>query len=172
MVGYDVTCEARILREFKTKKAESVWPAYEGWDKLEACGGAVTFEVRPGYEPYMGGADAKIEVEATCSRCQYPYYPGAYVVTRPDVSKLLTRALGDFVGRWQRDHQRPNCEYATGQHVRFVDSEGVEYAGRISSTPFDDPSLGMRWLKVMIETPGERINPTRIVEISVAAVRT
>lgn len=166
-----ILCEARILREFKTKKADTVWPAYEGWDKLEPCGGVVTFEVRPGYEPYMGGADAKIEVEATCSRCRAPYYPGAFIVSGgSQVEKLLTRALTEFVGRWQCSSQRPYREYAPGQHVNF-ESNGVEYAGRISSTPFDDPSLEMRRLKVMIETPGERIDPTRVVEISVEAIR-
>lgn len=81
-------CQARIVREYKTRKAEVCWPetVYGATPEEllakypEACGGDVTVKVKAVDEPYFGGASAKLEVEWTCSRCREPYVPGRFEV--------------------------------------------------------------------------------------------
>lgn len=168
-----IRCEARILREFKHKRAETVWPAYEGWDKLEVCGGTVTLEVVATEEPYMGGSDPKIEVNAKCTRCRAPYFPGAYIATGGSkVEVLLSRALAAYVEQWQNDPRRPNLEYSPGQHIKF-EFEGNELEGRVAATPHDKPDLDMRKLLVQIEAvaPHRAAGPFRYLVIDVEDVR-
>lgn len=75
-------CQARIVREYKTKKADVVWPECLGGPVPEhlvhpVCGGDVKADV---CVPYSGcaccGDSPEVKVELTCSRCKNPYIPG------------------------------------------------------------------------------------------------
>lgn len=81
-----IRCEARIARRFKTVKAESVWPenqlgekfAFAKHAKYPACDGEVTITAKCEGEPYMGGVDYALAIEATCSVCKSPFVRGLY----------------------------------------------------------------------------------------------
>ena len=73
-------CSSRILREFKVAKADCMWPesVYGPVDTGDwpLCGGDVTVKVRCVNEPDWGGTYAKMEIDAQCSKCKHPYWPG------------------------------------------------------------------------------------------------
>ena len=73
-------CTSRILKEYKTKKADCMWPetVYGPSDvgTLEVCGGNVVVEVAATDEPEYGGHYATLGMKASCSRCKHPYFPG------------------------------------------------------------------------------------------------
>ena len=72
-------CQAHILREFKTVKADCMWPQTvygpNGCGTLPVCGGDVTVKVKAVDEPEYGGHYAKLEIEFTCTRCKHPWLP-------------------------------------------------------------------------------------------------
>lgn len=104
-------CQSRIVKTFKTKKAECRWPEIPGGLQdnfklipnpdaadLPVCGGDVTITVDAIDEPDWGGTYAKLDVKATCSRCRQPYFPGVHkmvgALSLSDfVTELVTEAL-------------------------------------------------------------------------------
>lgn len=73
-----MTCMSDITREFKTRKAECVWPVYDGaiqpsYQYKNACFGRVTATLKAVDEPYFGGTSAELHIEWTCSRCTMPF---------------------------------------------------------------------------------------------------
>lgn len=74
-------CEARIVRTFKKAKSECVWPFFGSEfktpnpeaEKYPECGGAVTVKVVIEQEPYYGGCDQRLAIQAACSRCKMPF---------------------------------------------------------------------------------------------------
>ena len=73
-------CESRILKEYKTKKTDCQWPeTYYGptdVGTLPVCGGDVTVKLRAIAEPDWGGSHPVMEVDAVCTKCKYPWWPG------------------------------------------------------------------------------------------------
>jgi hypothetical protein len=77
-------CLARITREYKTKKADCIWPesVYGPNDEKdlppEVCGGEIKVVLTPIVD---GGCSCcgspRIQVEITCSRCKFGYFPGS-----------------------------------------------------------------------------------------------
>jgi hypothetical protein len=79
-------CQARIMREYKKKRADSLWPEYHTgqpsqWlDQYpEVCGGDVTVQIKAGWSGSCAcSGSSELELEASCSRCASPYWPGRY----------------------------------------------------------------------------------------------
>ena len=73
-------CESRILKEYKTTKADMMWPEtrYGPNDTgtLPVCGGDVKVILKAVDEPYFGGCSSRLELNATCSKCKWPFWPG------------------------------------------------------------------------------------------------
>ena len=73
-------CQARIIKEYKSRKADCMWPesVYGPNDvgTLPLCGGAVNVRVKAVAEPDWGGTYPKIEIDAKCSKCNWPWWPG------------------------------------------------------------------------------------------------
>ena len=77
------TCESRILKEYKSKKADSMWPEslYGPSDvgTLPICGGRLAITVGTNNDGdgcrCCNGPD-RIVIKLVCSRCQWPYIPG------------------------------------------------------------------------------------------------
>lgn len=73
-------CQSRILKEYKMKKADCIWPetVYGPTDTgtLPVCGGDVTVKIRAVAEPDWGGTYPKIEIEAICTKCTHPWWLG------------------------------------------------------------------------------------------------
>lgn len=110
------TCQARIVDEYKTRKADSVWPvaAYGGEAdplSLPECGGNLTLETLLGDDggcsdpECCGGANYHVALELTCSRCQYPYHK--------DVGENYSgyggeKKINEILKEWmERDEARP-----------------------------------------------------------------
>ena len=72
-------CQSRIIREYKTSKADCKWPECSSGPTdvgtLPVCGGDVTVIVRAVDEPDWGGHSAVLNIKATCSRCKFPFWP-------------------------------------------------------------------------------------------------
>lgn len=95
-------CQAIILKEYATKKADVFSPFYrpsEDWipnpDAIgEVCGGDVTATIEIEYEPYFGGSDATITVNEVCSRCKSPWYLGKLYLEKV---RYDTINIGDLI---------------------------------------------------------------------------
>ena len=98
-----LVCQARIVREFKRRKAETRWPETtygpvpDAQLPVEPCLGAVTVTLKAVDEPYFGGSSATLEADWVCTRCAMPYVPGrlafdakvaAGAVTNDDIEAL------------------------------------------------------------------------------------
>ena len=77
------TCEARILKEYPSKKADSMWPesTYGPNDvgTLPICGGRLTITVGvedTDYGCHSCSGPGRVVIKLVCSRCQWPYIPG------------------------------------------------------------------------------------------------
>lgn len=80
------TCQSRIVDEYKTRKADSVWPHYDDDPNKSVnleypeCGGTLTLKVELGDDGSCGDPDCcgypsyHIALELTCSRCKFPYH--------------------------------------------------------------------------------------------------
>lgn len=107
-------CESRIIREYKTLKADPLWPrcvygdapAEELEKYPEVCGGDVTTVLVAKDEPDWGCTYAKLELEMTCSRCKAPYVSGLLSFGRVDVTELFST----FAATEQVPHRRPLAE--------------------------------------------------------------
>lgn len=75
-----VSCTSRILKEYKTTKADCMWPETTHGPKdvgtLPVCGGVVHVKIQAVDEPDWGGHYATMKFEATCSKCKSPFWPG------------------------------------------------------------------------------------------------
>ncbi len=100
-------CQAGILREFKSTKAESVrkdpvrWPKY---NDLPDCGGTITFSVFPQGgctcqpdDDYCYCPSLEVHVNATCSRCKAAFYPGIDALTGTDARYYLEKLLNEEI---------------------------------------------------------------------------
>ena len=77
------TCESRIVKEYKTRKADCIWPESlsgpnENIECFPICGGALTISVAIDDD---GGCrccsgPGHIVIRLDCDRCRYPYIPG------------------------------------------------------------------------------------------------
>lgn len=94
------TCGAKIQREFKHAKADSVYPTsqFAKPDQID-CGGDITLTLS-----YLGGdpcncgdycycSDPEFHIDAYCSRCKYPYFEGIAEFTSGDARDAIERAL-------------------------------------------------------------------------------
>ena len=98
-----MTCQARIIKEYKTKKADCMWPesSYGPTDvgTLPICGGNVVVTLQAIQEPDWGGSYPKINIEAICTKCKCPWWPGRIAWEKEvlydcwDITKLLDGAL-------------------------------------------------------------------------------
>ena len=91
-------CQSRILKEYKTTKADMMWPetVYGPNDvgTLPTCGGDVTVKARAVDEPDWGGSSASLKLEWTCTRCKHAFLPGRIEADRGlwdglDVTRLF-----------------------------------------------------------------------------------
>lgn len=85
-------CQSRIWKEYKSRKADPVWPethdgpitVVHGTTKLitelPICGGDVVVTLVAANEPYMGGTYASLEAKFTCSRCKLPWIPKRFAI--------------------------------------------------------------------------------------------
>lgn len=100
-------CQARIVKTYKTKKANCVWPETvygpvpeESLEWKEVCGGDLTAKVRAVDDPYYGGSSADLELEVECSRCRAGYFPGIFSlmteVSSSDNSFNITPLLEEY----------------------------------------------------------------------------
>jgi hypothetical protein len=90
-------CRSRILKDYKSRKADCVWPRYlaEHPEKgpLSECGGEITVVVKAVDEPdYHSDHYADLKIELTCSRCKFPFVPGVSGEERSKES-ILEEAL-------------------------------------------------------------------------------
>lgn len=77
-------CQARIVREYKTRKADVRWPETVYGPVMDAeihtlpvCGGDVTLKVEIEHSGCSCcSGPGQIVIVATCSRCKHPYVPG------------------------------------------------------------------------------------------------
>jgi hypothetical protein len=74
------TCQSHILKEYKTKKADCMWPEsnYGPTDvgTLPVCGGSIKAELEVDHEGGYGWCNVRPTIKLTCSKCQHPYIPG------------------------------------------------------------------------------------------------
>ena len=78
------TCESRIVKEYKTRKADCMWPDSlygrdVSADPYPICGGALTITVKvddDGGDCHCCSGPGRIVIELTCTKCKYPYIPG------------------------------------------------------------------------------------------------
>ena len=95
-------CQARILKTYKTKKADGMWPesTYGPNDvgTLPICGGDVRVVVKAENMPDWGGTYAQMEIDASCTKCTHPWWPGRIAWENQvldykgwDVTKFLER---------------------------------------------------------------------------------
>jgi hypothetical protein len=89
-------CQARINRIYKTRKAAVVWPETvfgpnaDIEDYPEVCGGDVTVTIRAVDEPDWGSSYARLTLDAVCTRCDYPWWPGRIALEgRVDADRAL-----------------------------------------------------------------------------------
>jgi hypothetical protein len=75
-------CQARIVKEFKSRKADVCWsecasgPCPDNVTKYPECGGNLTVKIVNENEPYYGGTDTVMRVHTVCTRCKMPYFDG------------------------------------------------------------------------------------------------
>lgn len=112
-----VKCTARIVKTYKTKKADVVWPEtvygkteleYEvlpgvRLDSLEVCGGEITLRVRAGTDgcPCCSGT-TQLEVEVTCTRCKVPYFPRIFELNGVNPEEAVSRLVNDGIDAWSQ----------------------------------------------------------------------
>lgn len=89
-------CQARILRDYKTTKADCMWPETQYGPSdvgtLLVCGGEVTVKASAVNEPEWGGSYARLEISCVCSRCKHPYFKGRLTLdhqTEIDITLLF-----------------------------------------------------------------------------------
>ena len=72
-------CTSRILKEYKTKKADCMWPETvygpSDVDTLPVCGGNLKISIEAQDEATYGGHYATLRLEVICSRCKHGYFP-------------------------------------------------------------------------------------------------
>lgn len=68
-----MNCQARIMKEFKTRKADSAHPNFKDFDKYAPCNGEITITALVKSVADWGSTDYILAVEIDCSRCKYPY---------------------------------------------------------------------------------------------------
>jgi len=102
-----IRCKSRIVRTFKTRKAEAIWPeTVHGPQKPdllekypEECGG----EIHIGVEILGGGGcccsyeTPSIEMEVRCSKCNCPYFEGIFEI-HGGGTEAVERALNGYYG--------------------------------------------------------------------------
>lgn len=95
-------CQSHILRTYKTRKAEPIWPETTHGPNLDAqrypvCGGNVTVKVKVVNEPEWGGNYAKMELEWTCTNCKMPWVPSRFELERAIINgSLEITQMADF----------------------------------------------------------------------------
>jgi hypothetical protein len=99
-----IRCRSKIYKEYKTRKADCVWPNCANpliggkpldVDSLPVCGGNITLTIKAVDEPdYHSGHYAVLQVTATCSRCRAGYFPGMRDLMHDhSAGPLLVRAV-------------------------------------------------------------------------------
>lgn len=111
-----VKCQARIKREFKKARAESVWPQRVNYDrktnakiledipehlKYPECGGELRMGISVGIDGGCGCCGtAEVSVDVYCSRCSTPYFPdmalhnlNSHYDARDYIEKVLNERL-------------------------------------------------------------------------------
>jgi hypothetical protein len=82
-------CQARIQKEYKTRKADVIWPeTYDGQpspslkDYPEVCNGHVSVSLKADFSSGNCRCDSypELQVIATCTRCANPFWPGKYAL--------------------------------------------------------------------------------------------
>ena len=69
-----IKCQAHILKEYKTVRADSCWPNYNNYDSRPPCDGELILLVTASTPVYYGD-DAELSYTFECSRCKNPYHP-------------------------------------------------------------------------------------------------
>ena len=104
-------CQSRILKEYKPARADCMWPecTYGPVDvgTLPECGGNVTVKVRCVNEPEWGGTSARMEIQATCTKCMHPWWPGR-IAWEAEVLNWDGWDVTSILERWNELGTTPN----------------------------------------------------------------
>ena len=74
-------CTARILKEYKKAKADSMWPEsiYGPTDvgTLPICGGDITVKIKvDSSDCPCCGSSPTLDLQAVCTKCKHPFWSG------------------------------------------------------------------------------------------------
>jgi len=69
-------CQARIIKRYKTTRAECVWPKYPNFKNLPKCDGDIAVIIKAVDEAVWGDTYARLKIDFECSNCKHGYIEG------------------------------------------------------------------------------------------------